>query len=47
VGEWEQVTVDIRLMVRNKEDNVMSDQTMKNIFVLEGGLIKSMQITAS
>jgi ketosteroid isomerase-like protein len=43
----DQVTVDIRLMVRDKEDNVMSDQTMQNIFVLERGLIKSMQIKES
>lgn len=43
----EQVTVEIRLLVRDQQDNVMSDHTMRNIFVLERGLIKSMQIEES
>ena len=43
----EQVTVEIRLMVRDKGNNIMSDQTMQNIFVLERGLIKRMHIKES
>ena len=43
----DQVTVDIRLTVRDKGNTITSDQTMQNIFVLERGLIRRMQITAS
>lgn len=43
----EQVAVEIRLTMRDKDDHVLSDQTMRNIFVLERGLIKRMQIEQS
>jgi hypothetical protein len=42
-----QITVDIRLTVRDKGDNVVSNHTMQNIFVLERGLIRRMHIKAS
>jgi ketosteroid isomerase-like protein len=40
------VTAEIRLVVRDADGEVMSERSMKNVFVLQGGLITRMQIPA-
>ena len=43
----DQLTADIRLIVRDAKNNIVSDRTMQNIFVLEGGLIARMHMKES
>ena len=38
------ITADIRLVVRDADNEVVSDRRMKNVFVLEAGLITRMEI---
>jgi hypothetical protein len=43
-GDSNQIIVDVHALIRDRNDKIMADEIIQHVYVIEEGLIRSMEI---